>query len=84
MPYITGGFEGYVEAIYAAAEAGADAIEIGIPFSDPVMDGPTIQKANDVVLAQKISPLDIDSSPAVILKRVVLPHPEGPRRTTNF
>lgn len=59
VPYITGGFEGYVEAIYAAAEAGADAIEIGIPFSDPVMDGPTIQKANDVVLAQKISPLDI-------------------------
>ena len=51
MPYITGGFEGYVEAISAAAEAGADAIEIGIPFSDPVMDGPTIQKANDVVLA---------------------------------
>ena len=59
VPYITGGFEGYIEAIYAAAEAGADAIEIGIPFSDPVMDGPTIQKANDIVLAQKISPFDI-------------------------
>ena len=29
--------------IQAAADAGADAIEIGIPFSDPVMDGPTIQ-----------------------------------------
>ena len=59
VPYITGGFDGYIEAIYAAAESGADAIEIGIPFSDPVMDGPTIQKANDIVLAKKISPMDI-------------------------
>ncbi|GIR34815.1 MAG: hypothetical protein CM15mP49_02000 [Actinomycetota bacterium] len=40
VPYITGGFNGYLEAISAAAEAGANAIEIGIPFSDPVMDGP--------------------------------------------
>lgn len=38
VPYITGGFDGYLESISAAAEAGADAIEIGIPFSDPVMD----------------------------------------------
>ncbi len=59
VPYITGGFDGYIEAIYAAAESGADAIEIGIPFSDPVMDGPTIQKANDIVLSKKVSPLDI-------------------------
>ena len=59
VPYITGGFDGYIEAIYAAAEAGADAIEIGIPFSDPVMDGPTIQKANDVVLGKNITPMDI-------------------------
>ena len=36
VPYITGGFDGYLEAISAAAEAGANAIEIGIPFSDPV------------------------------------------------
>ncbi len=59
VPYITGGYDGYVEAIYAAAEAGADAIEIGIPFSDPVMDGPTIQKANDIVLSKNITPFDI-------------------------
>ncbi|MEC7924147.1 MAG: tryptophan synthase subunit alpha [Actinomycetota bacterium] len=59
VPYITGGFDGYIEAIYAAAESGADAIEIGIPFSDPVMAGPTIQKANDVVLEKNVSPMDI-------------------------
>ena len=34
----------------AAVEAGADVIEVGIPFSDPVMDGPTIQAANQHVL----------------------------------
>ena len=53
VPYITGGYTGYLEAISAAAEAGADAIEIGIPFSDPVMDGPTIQKANNILLLHK-------------------------------
>ncbi|MBT96260.1 MAG: tryptophan synthase subunit alpha [Acidimicrobiaceae bacterium] len=59
VPYITGGFNGYLESISAAAEAGADAIEIGIPFSDPVMDGPTIQEANDLVLSAGVSPLQI-------------------------
>lgn len=35
-----------VEIISAVVEAGADALELGIPFSDPVADGPTIQKAH--------------------------------------
>jgi tryptophan synthase alpha chain len=34
----------------AAVEGGADIIEVGLPFSDPIMDGPTIQAANQVVL----------------------------------
>ena len=34
----------------AAVEAGADVLEIGFPFSDPMMDGPTIQAANQHVL----------------------------------
>jgi tryptophan synthase alpha chain len=34
----------------AAVEAGADIIEVGLPFSDPIMDGPTIQAANQAVL----------------------------------
>ena len=59
VPYITGGFDGYREAIQAAAEAGADAIEVGIPFSDPVMDGPVIQQANDIVLAKGVTPAQI-------------------------
>lgn len=50
VPYITGGLEGWQQAIRAAAAAGADAIEIGIPFSDPVMDGPVIQEASQRAL----------------------------------
>lgn len=59
VPYITGGFDGYLDAIRAAALAGADAIEIGVPFSDPVMDGPVIQEANDIVLAKGVTPQSI-------------------------
>ena len=50
IPYITGGLAGWQQAIRAAADAGADAIEIGLPFSDPVMDGPVIQEASQRAL----------------------------------
>jgi tryptophan synthase alpha chain len=47
VPYVTGGLgSGWLDVVRAIAEAGADAIEIGIPFSDPVMDGLTIQEAS--------------------------------------
>ncbi|MFZ9401197.1 MAG: tryptophan synthase subunit alpha [Ilumatobacteraceae bacterium] len=46
VPYITGYAEHWDDAVRAAAANGADAIEIGIPFSDPVMDGPVIQRAS--------------------------------------
>jgi len=53
VPYVTGGFgDDWTEVVRAYADAGADAIEVGIPFSDPVMDGPTIQEASEVALAQ--------------------------------
>lgn len=38
------------QIVLAAAEAGADVIELGVPFSDPVADGPTIQRASDRAL----------------------------------
>jgi len=53
VPYLTGGLgEDWADVVRASAAAGADAIEVGIPFSDPVMDGPTIQEASEVALAQ--------------------------------
>ncbi len=48
MPYLTAGLpdpEHSVELFVAMAEAGADAFEIGVPYSDPLMDGPTIHEA---------------------------------------
>jgi tryptophan synthase alpha chain len=40
------------EVVVAAAEAGADVIELGVPFSDPVADGPVIQRASERALRQ--------------------------------
>jgi tryptophan synthase alpha chain len=59
VPYLTGGLAGWQDAVRAAAAAGADAIEIGIPFSDPVMDGPVIQQASQMALEQGANPLSI-------------------------
>ena len=39
-------------------ESGADALELGIPYSDPIADGPTIQKASIRALSNKITPDD--------------------------
>ncbi len=59
VPYITGGLLGWQDAVRAAAAGGADAIEIGIPFSDPVMDGPIIQKASQQALESGATPVSI-------------------------
>ena len=59
VPYITGGLKGWQDALRAAVAAGADGIEIGIPFSDPVMDGPVIQQASQQALEQGATPVSI-------------------------
>ncbi len=61
LPYVTGGYPvgEWPRLIEGFAAAGADAIEIGIPFSDPVMDGPTIQEASAVALAHGSTPLSV-------------------------
>lgn len=59
VPYVTGGLPGWQGAVEACAAAGADAIEVGIPFSDPVMDGPTIQEASERALAAGATPVGV-------------------------
>jgi tryptophan synthase alpha chain len=59
VPYITGGLDGWTDAIRQAAANGADAIEVGIPFSDPVMDGPVIQAASERALRAGATPVSI-------------------------
>jgi tryptophan synthase alpha chain len=60
VPYITGGLgQDWLDVARAVAAAGADAIEIGLPFSDPMMDGPVIQAASVQALANGATPLGI-------------------------
>ena len=59
MPYVTGGYPGWVDSVRACAANGADAVEIGIPFSDPVMDGPVIQQASQAALESGATPVSI-------------------------
>ena len=54
VPFVKAGFphrDSTVEIVDAMARAGADMIEIGMPFSDPLADGPTIQAASETALA---------------------------------
>lgn len=60
VPYVTGGLgSDWPEVVRAVADAGADAVEIGIPFSDPVMDGPVIQAASEQALASGATPVSV-------------------------
>ena len=57
IPYICAGdpfAESTTEVMLSMAEAGADVIELGVPFSDPMADGPVIQKASERALAKGI------------------------------
>ena len=58
IPFITAGFpapEMTLPLMRALVDGGADIIELGVPFSDPMADGPTIQRASEVALAQGMS-----------------------------
>ena len=60
VPYVTGGLDAeWTDVVRAVVDAGADAVEIGIPFSDPVMDGPTIQAASQRALERGATPASI-------------------------
>lgn len=59
IPYIMGGYPSFEECadlMIALVAAGADIIEIGIPFSDPLADGPTIQAASQASLESGFTP----------------------------
>jgi tryptophan synthase alpha chain len=62
IPYITAG-DPFVDAtpqiMQALADGGADIIELGVPFSDPMADGPVIQKASERALARGIGAVQV-------------------------
>lgn len=57
VPYVMAGVvPGWVDLVRAVAAAGADAVEIGLPFSDPMLDGPTVQRAAALALDRGARP----------------------------
>ena len=60
--YLPAGFptvDGAIEAAKAMADAGADVIEVELAYSDPVMDGPVIQRASEIALAGGVRTADV-------------------------
>ena len=62
IPYITAGDPHpslTVPLMHALVEAGADVIELGVPFSDPMADGPVIQRAGERALKHGVGLADV-------------------------
>ncbi|TVL90849.1 tryptophan synthase subunit alpha [Streptomyces sp. SAJ15] len=62
IAYLPAGFptvDGGIEAVKAAFEGGADVVEVGLPHSDPVLDGPVIQTADDIALRGGVKIADV-------------------------
>jgi len=60
--YLPAGFpsvDGGIDAIRAMVDAGVDVVEVGFPYSDPVIDGPTIQRASEAALAAGVRAADV-------------------------
>lgn len=74
--YLTAGYpkvDSFVELVCKVYDAGADMIELGIPFSDPLADGPVIQKASEAALANGVSLSSTLEMTAKIKERVNKP-----------
>ena len=60
IPYLMGGMtDDWEQTLAAVVAAGADAVEVGIPFSDPMMDGPVIQEAALSALDRGVVPDEV-------------------------
>lgn len=62
IAYLPAGFptvDGGIEAVKAVFDGGADVVEVGLPHSDPVLDGPVIQTADDIALKNGVRIADV-------------------------
>ncbi|GLY08352.1 hypothetical protein Acsp01_87310 [Actinoplanes sp. NBRC 101535] len=74
VPYMTGGVtDDWTDYLLAYQEAGADAIEIGLPFSDPMLDGATIQRASDQALRRGATVTAVLDDLAAVRDRIRVP-----------
>ncbi|WP_027345319.1 tryptophan synthase subunit alpha [Hamadaea tsunoensis] len=65
-PNVAGG----IDAIKVMIDAGVDLVEVGLPYSDPVMDGPVIQRATETALAQGVRTKDVLATVEAVAGRV--------------
>jgi tryptophan synthase alpha chain len=90
VPYVTGGFPGVdAELLRDLQRLGADAIEVGIPHSDPVMDGGVIQEASRAALERDTRVADVleivrDAEPEVPVAVMTYANPLHRRGTEAF
>jgi tryptophan synthase alpha chain len=74
VAYVTGGITpDWTDNLLAYQDAGADAIEIGLPFSDPMLDGAVIQRASDAALARGVTVSSILADIAAVRAAVRVP-----------
>ena len=76
IPYITAGdpnLKTTADLILALDRAGADIIEVGVPFSDPIADGPVIQRSTERALASRTTLRDILRMGAEVRKKSQVP-----------
>jgi tryptophan synthase alpha chain len=76
IPYITAGDPSLGttrQLIFALEQSGADMIELGMPFSDPMADGPTIQRASERALAGNVSLPNVLDIVREVRKKIEIP-----------
>lgn len=76
IPFIMGGdpnLPATADLLLALEDAGADAIEVGIPFSDPLADGPVIQAASARALRRGVTPAKVLAAIASVRRRLQVP-----------
>jgi tryptophan synthase alpha chain len=73
IAYVTCGDGDTVSIVHELEEAGADAIELGIPFSDPIADGPVIQAASQRALAKRTTIHDVFAIARAIREKSTIP-----------
>ncbi len=72
--FLTAGFpdmEATLELVPALVEAGADAVELGVPFSDPLAEGPTIQQSSFLALQKGVTTADCLRAAGVLRDRMI-------------
>lgn len=76
VPFMTAGFPDpstFIEIVQSLDQAGADVIELGLPFSDPLADGPVIQKSSHMALQNGTTPQGVLDLAAQLKPRIKSP-----------